>query len=132
MANISKNAVKMELNRLGVKFDTDNYQELCSLLKDSSLKPESRDSFKDDLDTALATEDEAESIPVVVRIENRIRKRNVFLADSVRNDNDERFLNAEISQRKYKGKIFAITTTKYCVVSDEGEWVTTFDIEMKD
>ena len=114
MANISKQAVKDELNRLGIPFSTDNYQELCDMLK------------------AANVEDEQPAGPVIVHIENRIKKRNTFLADSVRNDSDERFLNAEIGQRIYKGKIFSITTKKYCVVSDEGEWVTTFDIELKE
>lgn len=70
--------------------------------------------------------------PIFVHIENRLKKRNTFLADSVRNDRDTAFLNAEIGQRKYKGKIVSITTKKYCEVSSEGDWVTTFDIELKE
>ena len=115
MAARSKQAVKDELNKLGIPFSTDNYRELCDML-----------------DAANVEDEQPEDSPVVVHIENRIKKRNVFMADSVRNDSDERCLNDEISKRKYKGKIFAITIKKYCDKSDEGEWVTTFDIELKD
>ena len=38
MANKSKQAVKEELNKLGIPFSTDNYQELCGLLKESAKK----------------------------------------------------------------------------------------------
>jgi len=114
MANRSKQAVKDELNKLGIPFDTDDYRELCGMLE------------------AATVEDEQPASPVIVHIENRIKKRPTFLGDSVRNDRDKQFLNAEISKRIYKGKIFSITTKKYCEVSDEGEWVTTFDIELKE
>lgn len=64
-------------------------------------------------------------------IVNTIPKRNIFLADAVRMERDLAFLNAEIGQRKYKGKIKSITTIKHCEVID-GNWVTEFDIELKE
>ena len=66
-----------------------------------------------------------------VRIENRRKKRNMFLADAVRMEDDVKFLNKEIGKREYKGKIVKITTIKHCEVTPEGDWLTEFIIDLK-
>jgi hypothetical protein len=175
MANKSKRQVKEELTKLGIPVTTDNYQELCALLKSTTVAGYDDDAvvevnrlgdiLKVAADKVVAATDESEyradscgeclefetpkcvarvsdelacsdfsteTSAICVHIENRIRKRNIFLADSVRNERDVAFLNKEIGQRKYKGKIVSITTIKYCEVSAEGEWVTSFDIELKE
>jgi hypothetical protein len=123
MANKSKNQVKEELNALGVPFSTDNYKELCEMLTDAL------DSSATNIEDAPP---ETAPGPVIVTIVNKVKKRNVFLADSVRDENDKRFLHKEIGQRKYKGKIDQIVTIKHCERNAEGEWVTEFDIVLKD
>ncbi len=40
MANKSKKKVKAELTELGIPFNTDNYKELCDMLKDATLTEE--------------------------------------------------------------------------------------------
>jgi len=123
MANMSKKKVKEELQRLGIPVTTDDYKELCGMLKDA---------------TAISPATEADLIgdteesPVFIHLESRIKKRNIFLADEVRAKRDKAILDAEINKQKYKGKIASITTKKYIEVSAEGEWVTEFDIELKD
>ena len=69
--------------------------------------------------------------PKQIRLENRIPKRNVFLADSFRNERDAKVLNKEIGKREHKGKIKCITTIKHMEVTESGDWLTEFIIEMK-
>lgn len=120
MARMKKAEVIAELKALGVEFDTDDYNELCSLRKkaiEGSLPKES-------------TPPTAE--PKQITIVNRIRKRPTFLADSVRNERDAEFLNKEIGQRKHKGKLLRVTTVKEYVLSADGHWETTFIIDLKE
>lgn len=85
-----------------------------------------------DGEEALARIDELKRASEIIKITNRLKKRNTFLADSVRDQRDAEFLNAEISQRKYKGRLLTVTTVKHYVVSADGFWVTEFVIELKD
>ena len=97
----------------GIKFDENSkYNDLHKLLKsnkDKSKPPPAR----------------------TIRLENRMAKRNVFLADSFRSERDAAILNAEIGKREHKGKIVCITTIKHMVVTPEGDWLTEFIIDLK-
>ncbi len=129
MANKSKKQVKEELVKLGIPVVTDNYQELCGLLKDATKVD---DSPEEGITISLPESDAPEETSSVVTIVNRIKMRNVFLADSVRNERDATFLNAELRKRIYKGKVDKIVTIKHYDRNDEGEFVTEFDIVLKD
>lgn len=124
MARMTKVLVIEALTKAGVEFDVKGkYNDLCKLLKDSTpvaaiIKP-----------AESKAEDVSPTSPV--RIENRRKKRNVFLADSVRDESDKTFLNAELRKRIYKGKIKKVTTIKHYDLI-EGDVVTEFIIELKD
>ena len=121
MARMKKTEV-VEALRAIPNFDFDehlNYNALCKLLKDAATVPADPGS------------EEVEA-PTQITIVNRLKKRNTFLADAVRDQRDDEFLNREISQRKYKGKLLRTTRTKEYVVSADGYWVTTFIIDLKD
>ncbi len=79
-----------------------------------------------------ASGSEAVEVPTQIKITNRLKKRNTFLADAVRDERDDEFLNREISQRKYKGKLLRTTRIKEYVVSADGFWVTNFIIDLKE
>ena len=116
MANLSKKKVIARLVELGVNIgDETDYKKLCTMLKDATEQMP-----------------ETEPSPVNVHLESRKAKRNTFLADAVRDANDARVLNAEIGKRIYKGKIKKITTIKHIEVTDDGDWLTEFIIELKD
>ncbi len=120
MARMRKAEVIAALRAAGVEVHGDEkYNDLCRLLKANTDAP------------AKPTEQKEDAPAGTVRIENRRKKRNTFLADSVRDDDDKRFLNAEISQRKYKGKLKTITTIKHYDVID-GAWLTEFIIDLKE
>ncbi len=118
MARMKKTEVIEALTKLGVEFDAEGkYNELCRLLK-AHTGPEGPKP------PAL----ESKQITIV----NRLMKRNTFLADAVRDQRDDEFLNREIGQRKYKGKLLRTTRIKEYVVSADGYWVTTFIIDLKE
>lgn len=119
MARMKKTEVIEALKKAGVEFDeNDKYNDLYKLLKKT---------------TTTATPEPQEKTPPAgsVHIENRRKKRNTFLSDAVRDENDRTFLNAEIVQRKYKGKLKTITTIKHCDPID-GDWLTEFIIDLKE
>ena len=100
------------LKEKGIEFaEGTKYNDLCKLLKGETTAPEAVEATK-------------------LRIANKIKKNNMFLADSVRNERDTAFLNAELNKRIHKGKIVRVTTVKEYEVID-GEWVTSFIIELK-
>ncbi len=97
--------------------------------------------LKDDINNFLdeIEEDAMEEAGLsnVVHIENRRKKRNTFLADSVRDQSDRDFINTELGvtrgsglKRKYKGKIKKVTTIKHYELID-GDFVTEFIIDLK-
>lgn len=69
--------------------------------------------------------------PKRVKLSNRMKKRNIFLADSVRDERDKTFINNELHKREYKNKIAKVTTIKYYQLVDE-MWQTDFIIELKE
>jgi len=66
-----------------------------------------------------------------IKLTNKIPKRNMFLADAVRNERDTEVLNQELRKREHKGKVLRTTTVKEYEVID-GHWVTNFVIELKE
>lgn len=127
MANISKKEVLKRLSDLGIETGCTDYGVLCKMLKDAA------EQHRTVVDTEESSpESVAEEVtPLNIHLESRIPKRNTFLADAVRTDRDALVLNTEIRKRIYKGKIAKITTVKYIEPVD-GDWLTTFDIELKD
>ena len=120
MARLKKEVVIAKLIELGVSVEPNaKYNDLCKLLKAKTVPDNEQ------------TKPEEEEQPKQIRIVNKIRKHNTFVGDAVRNDRDTTFLNHEIRQIKYKGKIKRITTIKECDVSDDGYWVTEFIIDLK-
>ncbi len=120
MARMKKAEVIAELTSLGVAFKaSEKYNDLCNLLK------RHRDSNDDGDRTNTAT-------PTQLKITNRLKKRPTFLADAVRDQRDDEFLNRELSKREHKGKILRTTRIKEYEVSDDGYWVTSFIIDLKD
>lgn len=120
MARMTKVLVIEALTKASVEFDEKGkYNDLCKLLKaqETTETPEPK------------TEDVALTSPV--RIENRRKKRNTFLADAVRDENDKTFLNVELRKRIYKGKIKTVTTIKHYDLID-GDVVTEFIIDLKE
>ncbi len=135
MANKSKKAVKAELRALGVEFETDDYRTLCNLLSEKMAGIANEISDNNEVaDMPVMGKVSVKGLrddPLQVKITNRRKRlKNMFLADAIRDENDAKFLNAEISQRKYKGKLKTITTIKHYDVID-GEWVTEFIIDLK-
>ncbi len=120
MARMKKTEVIEALRAIpDLDFDeTANYNVLCKLLK--RLAP-------DPVDPKPSTAD-----PKQIKMVNRIKKRPTFLADAVRDQRDDEFLNREISKRIYKGKLLRVTRIKEYVVSDDGYWVTEFIIDLKE
>ncbi len=123
MARLTKIKVFERLTELEVDFGEEtNYNVLCRMLKEATI----------DL-----SEEEPE--PKIIKLESRIAKRNTFLADAVRDKRDADVLNNEIGsiiaggvKRKYKGKIAKVTTIKHWGVTDKGDFLTEFIIELKD
>ncbi len=93
------------------------YNELCKMLKNIAPDP---------VDPTPPTAE-----PKQIVITNRLKKRPTFLADSVRDQRDDEFLNREISKREHKGKLLRTTRIKEYEVSDDGYWVTKFIIDLK-
>lgn len=85
----------------------------------------------DDGDEGFADIDDLMKAGKRITIANRLKKRNTFLADAVRDQRDDEFLNREISKREYKGKLLRVTRIKEYVVSADGYWVTNFIIDLK-
>lgn len=105
-----------ELSRLRVDYDPKaGYHALRALLRE----------------TRAGGASEAETKPNVIKFENRMRKRKVFLGDAMRDERDKDVLNAELRKRIYKGKIKKVTTIKHYDVID-GHWLTEFEIELKE
>jgi len=71
------------------------------------------------------------SRPTQVVLTNRQKKKRVFLGDSIRDEKDTEFINAERRKREYKGRIIRITTVKEYEVSPDGFLETEFVIELK-
>ncbi len=118
MARMKKVEVIEALMKLGVDFDAKGkYNDLCRILK-AHTGPEG------------PTPPTAE--PKQITITNRLKKRPTFLADSVRDQRDDEFLNREISKREHKGKLLRTTRIKEYEVSDDGFWVTKFIIDLKE
>ncbi len=118
MARMKKTEVIEALTKLGIEFDTNGkYNDLCKLLKAQTITAE------------IVVADRATT---QIKITNRLKKRNTFLADAVRDERDREFLNKEISQRKYKGKLKDVHTIKHYEVSADGYWVTEFIIDLKE
>ncbi len=117
MSRMKKAAVIIALKEAGVEFDENTkYNDLCRLLKSQQT------------DDIL----EPSAIPNQIKIANKIKKRNTFQPDAVRNERDADFLNAEIGKREHKGKIKRITTVKEIDVDSDGYWITTFTIDLKE
>ena len=68
--------------------------------------------------------------PAVVRIENRIPKKRLFLADAIRDERDRNVLNEELRKKCYRGRIVKVTTVKHYEPVDDC-WLTEFEIELK-
>lgn len=93
----------------------------------------SNESFSIPNDTAdLQDGPTGAGTPNQFEIINRLKKRPVFMADAVRDERDKEFLNKEIGQRQYKGRLLRVTTVKEYEVSADGFWVTKFTIELKE
>ena len=76
----------------------------------------------------------AKSEPRQIRFENRIPKRNIFLADSYRAERDAKALEdkiREIGLPNYKRNALCVTTIKHMVIDEQGDWVTSFIIDLK-
>ncbi len=72
--------------------------------------------------------------PHQIRFENRIPRRNIFLAESYRDERDNKALEdkiREIGLPNYKRNVLCITIIKHMVVSESGDWVTEFIIDLK-
>ena len=120
MARKTREVVIDELNALGVPVIPDaKYDDLCRLLKQYSDPNEEGNQ-------------PSPTGPEPLKIVNRLKKRNTFLADAVRDERDAEFLNKEIGQRKYKGQLLRVTRIKEYVVSDDGYWETKFIIDLKE
>lgn len=103
-----------ELSRLHVEYDPKaGYHALRALLKEAK------------------TGDAPDAETNIIKFENRMRKRKVFLGDAMRDERDKDVLNAELRKRIYKGKIKEIRTRKVCDPVD-GYWLTEFEIELKE
>ena len=75
-----------------------------------------------------------ETGPKQVRFENRMPKRNIFLAESYRDERDTTALNDKIrviGKQNFKRNVLCVTTIKHMVVDEQGDWVTEFIIDMK-
>jgi len=69
-----------------------------------------------------------------VCFENRIPKRNIFLADHYRDERDAKVFEnkiREIGRQNYKRNVLCVTKIKHMVVDDKGDWLTTFIINLK-
>ena len=69
-----------------------------------------------------------------IRFGNRIAKKNIFLADHYRDEQDEKVFNnkiREIGLQNFKKNVTCITKIKHMVVDERGDWVTEFIIDMK-
>ena len=120
MARMKKTEVIEELTKRGIKFDANGkYNDLSKLLKAAFFRAGS------DGTTGPTAE------PKQIKIVNRLKKRPTFLADAVRDQRDDEFLNRELSKREHKGKILRTTRIKEYEVSDDGFWETTFIIDLK-
>ncbi len=119
MARMKKTEVLEALRAIpNLEFDENaKYNDLYRLLKAQTIT----------VDVVVA-----DRVLTQITIVNRLKKRNTFLADAVRDERDDEFLNREISQRKYKGKLLRTTRTKEYVVSADGYWETTFIIDLKE
>ena len=85
-------------------------------------------------DEVIDIKDEVITQPRQIRFENRIPKKNIFLADHYRDEKDEQVFNNQIrniGQQNYKKNVLCVTTIKHMVVDKQGDWVTEFIIEMK-
>ena len=112
MARMKKNEVIDALNAKGVEIpDGMGYNDLCKLLKGSGDEPVIK--------------------PRQIKLTNKIPKRRMFLADSIRNERDTEFLNRELRKREHKGKVTKVVTTKHYDVID-GNWLTEFIIDLKE
>ena len=125
MARMKKAEVIERLTVLGVAFKPgDPYNSLCDLLKRHSDPNEDGDRT----DPAIPN---CSVKPKQIKITNRLKKRNTFLADAVRDERDAEFLNREIGKRIHKGKLLRVTRIKEYVVSADGFWETEFIIDLK-
>lgn len=132
MAKLKKIEVIAALKEKGIEFaEGTKYNDLYKLLKEAGpLQHSVPDGPAIDLHGSYPSTEEAPPPTKELRITNSIKKNNMFLADSVRNERDMAFLNAELQKRIHKGKIVKVTTVKNYVVID-GNWVTDFIIELK-
>ncbi len=120
MARMKKEEVIEALRAIpNFNFDENaKYNELCKMLKNIAPEP---------VDPSPATAN-----PTQLTIVNRLKKRPTFLADAVRDQRDDEFLNRELSKREHKGKILRTTRIKEYEVSADGYWETKFIIDLKD
>ncbi len=126
MARMKKAEVIERLTVLGVAFKPgDPYNSLCDLLKRHSDPNEDGDRT----DPAIPN---GSVKPKQIKMVNRIKKRNTFLADAVRDERDAAFINDELRKREYKGRVVRKTTIKEYVVSADGFWKTSFIIDLKE
>lgn len=119
---LKKIDVIAELKKRGAVFnqDTISWNELRALYK-ATTPPCPR-----------ATPPEEPAAPTGFRLESKIRKRNTFLGDAVRDERDKEVLHAEIGKRQYKGKIKTVTTIKHMDVTEDGFWLTEFVVDLKE
>lgn len=120
------------LKEKGIEFDEGTkYNDLCKLLKEAKASVVNSDPHALTQDGLDDMGDPVVKPPVEpIYLESRIPKRNIFLADSVRDERDSAVLRQEITKRVYKGKITKITTVKHMQLVD-GCWLTEFVIELK-
>lgn len=135
MARKTKEVVIEELVALGVSVEPDaKYNDLCKSLKEAIAGNLAEEQSDEILPPGPVPQDEptGAGTPNQIEITNRLKKRPVFMADAVRDERDKEFLNKEIGQRQYKGRLLRVTTVKEYEVSDDGFWITKFTIELKD
>lgn len=126
MPRMKKKEVIAAINAFPGKEDiTDGkYNDLCNLLKmlqggDVEPKP------------PILLEQSVAKSPQI-RFESRIPKRNMFLADAIRDERDAIALRAELTKREHKGKIKTVTTVKHMDITENGDWLTEFIIDLKE
>ena len=128
MARMKKTEVIEALRAIpDLEFDENaNYNDLCRLLKEKT-------KYDDKIPAIGSIPDTGPAVTLgQIIIFNRLKKRPTFLADAVRDQRDDEFLNRELSKREHKGKILRTTRIKEYEVSADGFWVTKFIIDLKE
>lgn len=89
------------------------------------------DGEKDDYCYPVKDVTMLQSIPKEVKVVSKIKLRNTFLTDAVRDVKADIELNKVIDKREYRGRIETITRKKYMRPDSDGYLVTEFTVTTK-